>query len=200
LDPIYKRFLGQFKNQEIINWQGLCEEYERELKSSSPPPEQLDATTNLTYLSIVFGVFDSSELGLKRWQNLKDRVVEHNIRIMAKYYTRVSLQRMAHLLDLQEKEVEDVICTMVVAGTVQGKIDRPAGIVSFQPVKDPSELLNDWSNNVNTLMTLIARTTHLINKEEMVHTCLFKKTTPVGAPLLESGTTSDEVLPMETES
>lgn len=52
---------------------------------------------------------------------------------------------------------------------MQGKIDRPSGVVSFQASKDPSELLNDWSHNLNTLMTTIQRTTHLINKEEMVH-------------------------------
>lgn len=65
--------------------------------------------------------------------------------------------------------MEEVLCSLVVSGQVQGKIDRPSGIVSFQASKDPSELLNDWSHNLNTLMTLIQRTTHLINKEEMVH-------------------------------
>lgn len=57
---------------------------------------------------------------------------------------------------------------MVVGGTVSAKIDRTARIIYFQDSKDPSDMLNDWSHNVNTLMNLIARTTHLINKEEMV--------------------------------
>lgn len=80
---------------------------------------------------------------------------------------------------------------MVVAGTVHGKTDRPAGIVSFQDTKDPSEVLNDWSNNVNTLMTLIARTTHLINKEEMVHKHMMLSQGP-------SAVTSGENVPSST--
>ena len=36
-------------------------------------------------------------------------------------------------------------------------------------MKDPLENLNGWSRNTNKLMDLVMRTTHLINKEEMVH-------------------------------
>lgn len=161
-----------------------------------------DSVVNMkdTSLAHVFAVFDDSDFGKKRWQSLKDRVVEHNIRIMAKYYTRVSLKRMSNLLDLEDKKVEEVLCSMVVAGTVQGKIDRPSGVVSFQPAKDPSELLNDWSHNVNTLMTLIARTTHLINKEEMVHKHLFKGANGVHPSFPPSEAESETAVPMETES
>lgn len=58
---------------------------------------------------------------------------------------------------------------MVTKKTIYARIDRPAGIVSFRQVKDPSEVLNSWSENLNSLMMLVSRTTHLINKEEMVH-------------------------------
>ena len=60
------------------------------------------------------GVFDdSTELGKSRWGDLKKRVVEHNIRIMATYYTKISLKRMAFLLSLTEAEAEDFLSTMV---------------------------------------------------------------------------------------
>jgi hypothetical protein len=36
---------------------------------------------------------ESSEEGRKRWEDLKLRVVEHNIRIMSKYYKRITLTR-----------------------------------------------------------------------------------------------------------
>jgi len=147
--PKYKSLLELFKNQEIIQWRNLCTGYEAELRSQP--------------------VFSATEEGEKRWKHLKDRVVEHNIRIMAKYYTRIHLQRMSELLELSSKDVEEVLCKMVVSGSVAAKVDRPEGVVYFQAIKDPNELLNDWSQNLNTLMNLIARTTHLINKEEMVH-------------------------------
>ena len=48
-----------------------------------------------------------------RWDDLKNRVVEHNIRIMAKYYTKVTLKRMSELLDLKVEETEDFLSKMV---------------------------------------------------------------------------------------
>jgi len=154
--PVYKELLGLFKNQELINWKKLCLDFEKEIKGTKEKPAIVD-------------VFDDSEFGQKRWVSFKSRVVEHNIRIMAKYYTRVTLNRMAELLDLGTEEVEKTLCDMVVAGSISAKTDRTAGIVLFQDSKDPSDMLNDWSHNVNDLMSLIARTTHLINKEEMIH-------------------------------
>jgi 26S proteasome regulatory subunit N5 len=71
---------------------------------------------------------------------------------------------------------------MIVSSTVTGKMDRPSGIVSFQASKDPSESLNDWARSLNKLMGLISRTTHLINKEEMVWKCL--KAGPSGLQLV----------------
>ena len=36
-------------------------------------------------------------------------------------------------------------------------------------LQDPLEALSSWSSNTNKLMDLVMKTTHLINKEEMVH-------------------------------
>ena len=109
--PKFKSLLELFKNQEIIQWRNLCSSYEAELRSQP--------------------VFNVSEEGEKRWKHLKDRVVEHvsvtkyfsisglkcpkcfyarrnrfvlqNIRIMAKYYTKIHLKRMSELLELPPK-------------------------------------------------------------------------------------------------
>ena len=43
----------------------------------------------------------------KLWEVFQRRVVEHNIRVLAKYYTRISLQRFTQLLDLDLK-VRDI--------------------------------------------------------------------------------------------
>lgn len=58
---------------------------------------------------------------------------------------------------------------MVVSKCVEAKTDRPAGIVSFTTIKDPNDVLNDWSNHLSSLMKLVNNTTHMINKEQMVH-------------------------------
>jgi len=96
-------------------------------------------------------------------------VIEHNIRVVAKYYTRITTKRLTQLLDLNEKETEEFLSKLVVSKTIYAKIDRPAGIVSFQAPRDPNQMLNDWSSNVNALLALIEKTCHLISKEEMVH-------------------------------
>lgn len=112
---------------------------------------------------------DKTEEGRKRWEDLKNRVVEHNIRIMAKYYTKVSLARMSELLDLKVEETEDFLSKMVVDKAVEAKVDRLDGIVHFSRNQDPNEMLNEWSHNISDLMGLVMKTTHLINREEMVH-------------------------------
>lgn len=58
-----------------------------------------------------------------------------NIRMIAKYYTRVTLARMAELLGWQEEadKTEEFLAQLVVDGTIpDAKIDRLSGIVSFK--------------------------------------------------------------------
>ncbi|CAG8526886.1 12562_t:CDS:10 [Ambispora gerdemannii] len=107
----------------------------------------------------------SDEAGKKRWQELHKR----NIRVVAKYYTRIRTKRLTQLLDLNEQDTEDFLSKLVVSKTIYAKIDRPDGIVSFATPKDANTVLNDWSNNVNSLLGLIEKTCHLITKEEMLH-------------------------------
>lgn len=148
--PLYKGLLQLFTNPDLIKWTGLCEHYEGEL-----------------FKTCVFN--KNTEAGQKSFQTLKHRVVEHNIRVMAKYYTRITLKRMCDLLGLPINETEEFLCSMVTNKTISAKIDRPAGIINFARNKDPSEILNEWSANLNELMKLVNNTTHLINKEQMVH-------------------------------
>ena len=67
------------------------------------------------------------------------------------------------------QEAESFLANLVTKKTIYARIDRPAGIVSFCRLKDPGEVLNEWSSNLTKLMTLVTKTTHLINKEEMIH-------------------------------
>ncbi|CAB4069293.1 PSMD12 [Lepeophtheirus salmonis] len=150
--PSYKSLLEQFTRMQLISQKNLCQLYESKLRD----PKETD-------------VFDQSEQGKKRWNDLKSRVVEHNIRIMAKYYTRITLKRMSELLDLSEAESEDFLSGMVVNHTVEAKTDRLKGIVDFTRHQEPNDMLNDWSNNISKLMGLVMKATHLINKEEMIH-------------------------------
>jgi len=66
---------------------------------------------------------------------LKNRIVEHNIRVMSKYYTRLTLSRMSQLLALSPQESESFLADMVAAGVVEAKIDRLEGVVNFSRVR-----------------------------------------------------------------
>ncbi|XP_076661866.1 regulatory particle non-ATPase 5 [Halictus rubicundus] len=151
LDEIltYKELLRLFVNPELIKWSGLCEIYEKDLRATE-----------------VFS--PSTEEGRKRWADLRNRVVEHNIRIMAKYYTNITLTRMAELLDLPVKETEACLCNLVETGVINARTDRLAGVVRFTGTQEPAALLDAWAASLSKLMSLVNHTTHLIHQEEML--------------------------------
>lgn len=104
----------------------------------------------------------------QRWKDLRKRVIEHNVGVIAKYYTRIQVPRLTQLLDLGEDETEKYISDLVTAKTVYAKIDRPARIVNFAKPRDADDVLNEWSSNMKSLLGLLERIDHLITKEEMM--------------------------------
>lgn len=164
--PKYKELLQLFVAAELIHWGQLGQQYEQVLRKGD---EQNPPTSVFSF---------GTEDGEKRWKVLKNRVVEYNIRIMAKYYTRITLQRMAHLLDLATEETEEFLSNLVCNKTVTAKVDRLDGVVHFQIPQshDVNAVLNDWASGLSTLMDLVTKTNHLINREEMVHRHLLAKT------------------------
>lgn len=110
----------------------------------------------------------ADEKAHQRWKDLRKRVIEHNVRVVAKYYTRIQMGRLTQLLDLTEDETEKYISDLVTSKTVYAKIDRPARIVNFAKPRDADDVLNEWSGNMKSLLGLLERIDHLITKEEMM--------------------------------
>lgn len=104
----------------------------------------------------------------QRWLDLRKRVIEHNVRVVAKYYTRIRTERLTQLLNLNEDETEAYISQLVTSKTIYARIDRPAGVVSFAKPRDADDVLNEWSGNMKGLLDLLERIDHLITKEEMM--------------------------------
>jgi len=94
----------------------------------------------------------------KHWEDLHTRVIEHNVRVIAKYYTRITLVRLTTLLDLTPQQAEETLCRLVVAGTVWARIDRPAGIVNFRNKRSAEDVMNDWSSDMQKLLGLVEKT------------------------------------------
>uniref|UniRef100_A0A7S2RMQ9 PCI domain-containing protein n=1 Tax=Mucochytrium quahogii TaxID=96639 RepID=A0A7S2RMQ9_9STRA len=145
--PLYKTLLRHFVTDELAQW---------------PLPENDEIVKNPLFKNKDDWYF----------KMLRDRVVQHDIRVVAKYYTKIRAARLAHLLQMDIDEAEKYIADMVTSTTSErliAKIDRPAGIISFEPKKDANAHLSDWAGNISELLGLVEKTCHLIHKENMVH-------------------------------
>ncbi|KAF6776850.1 hypothetical protein AHF37_03969 [Paragonimus kellicotti] len=151
--PTYLDMLKTFTTPELLRWDEFCARYETILRTDT------DA----------FNKERSPLKADKRWEDLHSRLIERNIRVIAGYYTKLRLKRMAELIDLDIEQTEKYLSDLVVNKTITAKIDRLEGIVHFTVTKTPTEILNDWSYNTKCLMNLINQSTHLINKERVLH-------------------------------
>merc|ERR1712217_929301 len=103
-----------------------------------------------------------------RWDMLKKRVVQHNIKVISDYYEKINMKRLCELIGLPEKEAEAELSELVCSKFVYAKIDRPAGEIKFGQKQTYTDRLNDWSNNITKMLDLVENTCHLIQKEQMV--------------------------------
>ncbi|KAJ7193362.1 PCI domain-containing protein [Mycena pura] len=94
----------------------------------------------------------------KRWEDLHTRVIEHNVRVVAQYYTRITLPRLTSLLDLDQKQTEETIARLVVSGTIWARTDRPAGVVNFRSPRTAEDVMNDWSSDMQKLLSVVEKT------------------------------------------
>lgn len=152
--PMDERLLKLFTVPELMRWPMVAKQFGPYLTDTDVFDESLD---------------DSDDpKAHQRWKDLRKRVIEHNVRVVAKYYTRIQIPRLTELLDLTEDETEKYISELVTAKTIHAKIDRPARIVSFAKPRDADDVLNEWSGNMKSLLGLLERIDHLITKEEMM--------------------------------
>uniref|UniRef100_A0A061QT58 26S proteasome regulatory subunit N5 n=1 Tax=Tetraselmis sp. GSL018 TaxID=582737 RepID=A0A061QT58_9CHLO len=147
--PAYKKLLTTFVTKEVVGWTSLQQEYKAEMEANAD----------------VFG----GENGPKRAEDFRLRVVEHNVLVIAGYYSRVRMSRLAELLDLPTEEAEKRLSDMVVSKVLHARIDRPAGYVRFNSKVEPSEILNSWSRNMCKLLNLVEKSCQQIQKEAMQH-------------------------------
>mmetsp|Transcript_34941 Transcript_34941/g.43174 ORF Transcript_34941/g.43174 Transcript_34941/m.43174 type:complete len:478 (-) Transcript_34941:235-1668(-) len=169
--PAYQRMLKHFVTNELAQWplpdhdeiskHSLLKEGETASKMKKGDRMEVDAEE-------VVWVYNM----------LRDRVIEHDIRVVSKYYTRIHTERLAEMLQLTENQTEEYVSNMVTATTSQrltAKIDRPDGIISFEARKDPDENLTEWTDNISELLSLVEKTCHLIHKENMIYQIAEKK-------------------------
>ncbi|KAM3234847.1 26S proteasome non-ATPase regulatory subunit 12 A [Capsicum annuum] len=147
--PHFRLLLKQLITMEVIQWTSLWNTFKDEFENEN----------NML----------GGSLGDKAAEDLRLRVIEHNILVVSKYYSRIALKRLADLLCLSIQEAEKHLSEMVVSKALVAKIDRPVGMICFQPAKDSNDMLNSWAFNLEKLLDLVEKSCHQIHKETMVH-------------------------------
>lgn len=95
-------------------------------------------------------------------------MIEHNLRIIAKYYREVSISRLVQLLKCSTEKVEELLCGLVVQKAIYARINRPTGIVNFCKELKPEQVLDIWSGRLGEISELLLKTSHLVVKEQML--------------------------------
>ncbi|CAM8996631.1 unnamed protein product [Rhodiola kirilowii] len=152
--PNFKLLLKYLVTMEVIQWTNLWSTFKDEFESEKNLP--------------------GGSLGEKAADDFKLRIIEHNIIVVSKYYSRITLKRFAELLCLSLQETEKHLSDMVVSKALVTKIDRPMGIVNFQTASNSNEVLNSWATNLEKLLDLVEKSCHQIHKESMVHKAALK--------------------------
>jgi 26S proteasome regulatory subunit N5 len=150
--PLHASLLKQLSTTEIIRWQALAAALEPELAAEA---------------DVFVG-----EAGAKRRADLALRVQEHNVHVVARYYSRISLARLAELLELPVAEAEARLSAMVSAKALAAKLDRPAGLIAFAGAgagAAPDDMLNRWAASTEKLLGLVEVATHKIHKDATSH-------------------------------
>eukprot|EP00574_Skeletonema_japonicum_P003031 CAMPEP_0201722654 /NCGR_PEP_ID=MMETSP0593-20130828/6952_1 /ASSEMBLY_ACC=CAM_ASM_000672 /TAXON_ID=267983 /ORGANISM="Skeletonema japonicum, Strain CCMP2506" /LENGTH=479 /DNA_ID=CAMNT_0048213633 /DNA_START=81 /DNA_END=1520 /DNA_ORIENTATION=+ len=116
------------------------------------------------------GETDDASLALKEhWHTtFHTRIIQHNLRVVSRYYRQIHTSRLATLLSLTTAETEQHLSNMVSSGALYAKIDRPKDIVRFAKKRCEEEVLSDWAGDIKELLGLVEETTYLIQKENMV--------------------------------
>jgi 26S proteasome regulatory subunit N5 len=146
--PMYKELVRLFITKEVFHFADLESQLRAEIEALKG--------------------FDAKETDLML-TTFHRRVTEHNIEVVSQYYTRIQIERLAALLQLEIPKMEEQLCEMVTKKQVYARINRPKGIIDFTAPKSPNELLNDWSSDIASLLSKLEGTCHLIHKENMVH-------------------------------
>lgn len=101
-----------------------------------------------------------------KWETLSLRFHQHNVRIIHKYYSKISMSRMSNLLQLSIDETEKVLRDMVTYDRLGAKINRPEGWVRF--FKNEGAPLDNWGSDVLSLLQKMENSSHIIHRERLL--------------------------------
>jgi len=101
-------------------------------------------------------------------ENFRIRTIQHNVRVVARYYTDIQMGRLAEFLGVDIAEMEKHLSAMVVAGDVFAKIDRLEQSIRFTKNRKPNEIVNSWRDGIDNVIHVVEKTHHMIHRETLL--------------------------------
>jgi 26S proteasome regulatory subunit N5 len=102
------------------------------------------------------------------WPVLRKRVLQHNLRTIARAYSCARLERLQALTGVNGATLEAQLSELVARGALAAKIDRPAGTVSFRARAPAVQVLDAWASDLGECLERVERVVHLLRKEEQL--------------------------------
>jgi len=96
-------------------------------------------------------------------------LIQHNLRIISKYYGRLTLTRVGQLVGVDKASCEDELCQLNNLKLFSCRIDRIDDTVDFRPIENESFLLKRWNESVNNILDMIDVASNLIHREREVY-------------------------------
>jgi 26S proteasome regulatory subunit N5 len=152
-EPVFKQLVKTFIRKELVTW---------------PLAQAAELQAHAAFQE------SPHEGGAARWDMLRKRVMQKNIKVVSEYYDQIHTKRLCELIGMDDKETEAELSELVCSKFVHAKIDRPAGTIKFGQKTNYTDTLNDWSGNISKMLDLVENTCQLIQKEQMVHTARAK--------------------------
>jgi 26S proteasome regulatory subunit N5 len=181
LEAEWHALLRDKRIESLPSHQALLTDLTTPEVSAFPRPELSDLATTRVFVGLeaakaawgssraISELSGSDQRGERWWGMLHRRVVQHNLRVMSKLFSRLRFERLCELLVLDPAVCEAELRDMVTAKDLYARIDRPAGVVKFRKQRPAAQVLTEWGADLAKVLSLVDRTTHLIQKERMVH-------------------------------
>jgi len=111
---------------------------------------------------------ESTENCKSHFKEFVRQLIQHNLRVIEKYYSKIRISTLSRLIGVPEDRAEQEIGDMVVNKRIQAKINRLAWEVTFRKKNQTANAhLGDWNSNIKSLLDKVEQTCHLID----LHKC-----------------------------
>ncbi|KAI5185084.1 26S proteasome regulatory subunit N5 [Nematocida homosporus] len=96
-------------------------------------------------------------------KEIERTILQHNLRVVSSYYTRITIQRMSEIFQMPEKEITDLITEMIRAKLINAEIDQ---ISSTLTIHSNQNELAEWTSSIEKWLDLLIKISHRISKTE----------------------------------